>query len=76
MRWHRKLIAEHHTYPHKKRVGRPGLMKTRVLVDKLVANLDPSRRSACSAESASNSLVIVESELTNSAQTGVGSISG
>ena len=27
MRWHRRLIAEHHTYPHKKRVGRPGLMK-------------------------------------------------
>jgi len=28
LRWHRKLVAEHHTYPHKKRVGRPGLMKT------------------------------------------------
>jgi transposase InsO family protein len=27
LRWHRRLIAEHHTYPHKKRVGRPGLMK-------------------------------------------------
>ena len=27
LRWHRKLIAEHHTYPHKKRVGRPGLMQ-------------------------------------------------
>ena len=27
MRWHRRLIAEHHTYPHKKGVGRPGLMK-------------------------------------------------
>ncbi|MFT6082615.1 MAG: transposase InsO family protein, partial [Planctomycetota bacterium] len=27
MRWHHRLIAEHHTYPHKKRVGRPGLMK-------------------------------------------------
>ena len=28
LRWHRKLIAEHHTYPHKNRVGRPGLMKS------------------------------------------------
>jgi putative transposase len=27
LRWHRRLIAEHHTYPHKNRVGRPGLMK-------------------------------------------------
>ncbi|MFT4843306.1 MAG: putative transposase [Planctomycetota bacterium] len=27
MRWHRRLIAEHHTYPHITRVGRPGLMK-------------------------------------------------
>ena len=27
LRWHRKLIAAHHTYPAKKRVGRPGLMK-------------------------------------------------
>ena len=27
LRWHRRLIAAHHTYPHKKRVGRPGLMK-------------------------------------------------
>ena len=27
LRWHRKLVAEHHTYPHKSRVGRPGLMK-------------------------------------------------
>ena len=27
LRWHRKLIAEHHTYRHKNRVGRPGLMK-------------------------------------------------
>ena len=26
LRWHRKLIAKHHTYPHKNRVGRPGLM--------------------------------------------------
>ena len=25
--WHRRLIAEHHTYPHKNRVGRPGIMK-------------------------------------------------
>ena len=25
--WHRKLIAEFHTYPHKNRAGRPGLMK-------------------------------------------------
>tara|TARA_R110002111_G_scaffold191474_1_gene257712 strand:- start:1155 stop:1298 length:144 start_codon:yes stop_codon:yes gene_type:complete len=47
-----------------------------VLADKLVAGLQPSYRSVYSAESASNSLVIVESELTNSAQTGVGSISG
>jgi putative transposase len=28
LRGHRILIAEHHTYPHKKRVGRPGLMKS------------------------------------------------
>ena len=28
LRWHRKLIAQHHTYPHKNRVGRPGLMKS------------------------------------------------
>ena len=28
LRWHRRLIAEHHTYPHKNRVGRPGLMKS------------------------------------------------
>ena len=28
LRWHRKLIAKHHTYPHKNRVGRPGLMKS------------------------------------------------
>ena len=28
LRWHRKLVAAHHTYPAKKRVGRPGLMKS------------------------------------------------
>ena len=28
LRWHRKLVAAHHTYPHKTRVGRPGLMKS------------------------------------------------
>ena len=28
LRWHRRLIAEHHTYPHKSHVGRPGLMKS------------------------------------------------
>tara|TARA_R110002073_G_scaffold101173_1_gene230011 strand:- start:202 stop:1269 length:1068 start_codon:yes stop_codon:yes gene_type:complete len=28
MRWHRKLIAAHHTFPHKTRQGRPGLMKS------------------------------------------------
>jgi hypothetical protein len=28
IRWHRKLIAAHHTYPHKTRQGRPGLMKS------------------------------------------------
>ena len=28
LRWHRKLVAQHHTYPHKNRVGRPGLMKS------------------------------------------------
>jgi transposase InsO family protein len=28
LRWHRKLIAAHHTYPHKTRLGRPGLMKS------------------------------------------------
>jgi putative transposase len=27
LRWHRRLIAAHHAYPHKNRVGRPGLMK-------------------------------------------------
>ena len=27
LRWHRKLIARHQTYPHKNPVGRPGLMK-------------------------------------------------
>lgn len=27
LRWHKKLIAAHHTYPHKGRVGRPGIMK-------------------------------------------------
>ena len=27
LRWHRKLVAAHHTYPHKGRVGRPGIMK-------------------------------------------------
>ena len=28
LRGHRKLVAAHHTYPHKNRVGRPGLMKS------------------------------------------------
>ncbi|MCA8976121.1 MAG: integrase core domain-containing protein [Planctomycetes bacterium] len=28
LRWHRRLIAAKHTYPHGPRVGRPGLMKT------------------------------------------------
>tara|TARA_R110002094_G_scaffold101690_2_gene101614 strand:- start:1244 stop:2206 length:963 start_codon:yes stop_codon:yes gene_type:complete len=28
LRWHRNLIAVHHTYPHKTRVGRPGLMNS------------------------------------------------
>jgi len=28
LRWHRRLIAAHHTYPHETRVGRPGLMKS------------------------------------------------
>ena len=28
LRWHRKLVAEHHTYPAKKRVGRTGLVKS------------------------------------------------
>ena len=28
LRWHRKLVAKHHTYPRKTRVGRPGLMKS------------------------------------------------
>jgi putative transposase len=28
LRWHRKLVAQHHTYPHNNRVGRPGLMKS------------------------------------------------
>ena len=27
LRWHRRLIAAAHTYPHKMRIGRPGLMK-------------------------------------------------
>jgi len=27
LRWHRRLIAAHHTYPPKGRVGRPGIMK-------------------------------------------------
>ena len=27
LRWHRRLIAAHHTYPHKERLGRPGIMK-------------------------------------------------
>ena len=27
LRWHRQLIAAKHTYPHKGRAGRPGLMK-------------------------------------------------
>lgn len=27
LRWHRRLIAAAHTYPHKSRIGRPGLMK-------------------------------------------------
>ncbi|MFT4516196.1 MAG: putative transposase, partial [Planctomycetota bacterium] len=27
LRWQRKLIAAHHTYAHRTRVGRPGLMK-------------------------------------------------
>jgi putative transposase len=27
LRWHRRLIAAHHTYPHKNRVGRLGIMK-------------------------------------------------
>jgi len=28
LRWHRKLVEAHHTYPAKNRVGRPGLMKS------------------------------------------------
>ncbi|MFK7742704.1 MAG: integrase core domain-containing protein [Planctomycetota bacterium] len=28
LRWHRKLIARHHTHPHETRLGRPGLMKS------------------------------------------------
>lgn len=27
LRWHRRLIAASHTYPHKNRVGRPGIMR-------------------------------------------------
>ncbi|MFO1077094.1 MAG: hypothetical protein U1E73_05145, partial [Planctomycetota bacterium] len=27
LRWHRRLIAAKHTYPHRRPVGRPGLMK-------------------------------------------------
>jgi len=27
LRWHPRLIAAHQTYPHKERVGRPGIMK-------------------------------------------------
>ncbi len=28
LRWHHRLIAAKHTYPHRTRVGRPGIMKT------------------------------------------------
>ena len=27
LRWHRRLIATKHTYPHRRRTGRPGIMK-------------------------------------------------
>ena len=36
LRWHRTLIAAKHTYPHRRRVGRPGLMKA---IRKLIARM-------------------------------------
>ncbi|MFT7536429.1 MAG: hypothetical protein ACI85K_002383 [Hyphomicrobiaceae bacterium] len=46
------------------------------LAHKLIADFEPSHRSARSAQAADYSLVIDESELTNSRQNGIGSIFG
>lgn len=44
--------------------------------DELVADFEPSHRSVCPADTATNSLVIDESELANSMSNGLGAISG
>lgn len=44
--------------------------------DRLVADIEPSYRSANSAETVSNSLIIDKSELANSAKNGLGATNG
>ena len=40
LRWHRRLISQHHTYPYKTRVGRPELMKS---IRELISHGDGQR---------------------------------
>jgi hypothetical protein len=54
----------------------PHGLTAKVLADKLATDIEPIHRSAYSAETDNNSLVIDESELANSLQNALGSISG